>query len=92
VAVGIAKPVGSDIGVEAGLATVLVSVFAIFNGFERPVFGMLTDKLTPRNNFICSGCVCITPDVAGPYCAGIPTHFRHPLGLPGRWLAIAPTT
>jgi len=46
-AIGIAKPVGVDIGVEAGLATMLVGVFAVFNGFGRPVFGALTDKLTP---------------------------------------------
>ena len=53
-AIGIAKPVGIDVGVEAGLATMLVGVFAIFNGFGRPVFGTLTDKLTPRNTAIVS--------------------------------------
>ena len=53
-AIGIAKPVGVDIGVEAGLATMLVGVFAVFNGFGRPVFGALTDKLTPRNTAIVS--------------------------------------
>jgi predicted MFS family arabinose efflux permease len=53
-AIGIAKPVGIDIGVEAGLATMLVGAFAVFNGFGRPVFGTLTDKLTPRNTAMVS--------------------------------------
>jgi MFS family permease len=53
-AIGIAKPVGVDVGVEAGLATMLVGVFAIFNGFGRPVFGSLTDKLTPRTTAMLS--------------------------------------
>ena len=48
-AISIAKPVGTDVGVEAGLATLLVGFFAIFNGFGRPVFGAVTDKFTPRN-------------------------------------------
>ncbi|HSQ93131.1 MAG TPA: OFA family MFS transporter [Methanoregula sp.] len=48
-AISIAKPVGTDIGVEGGLAVILVGVFAIFNGFGRPVFGAITDKFNPRN-------------------------------------------
>ncbi len=48
-AISIAKPVGTDIGVEAGLAVMLVGVFAIFNGFGRPVFGAITDRFNPRN-------------------------------------------
>lgn len=45
--ISIAKPVGTDVGIEAGLATMLFGAFAVFNGFGRPVFGTLTDKLTP---------------------------------------------
>jgi MFS transporter, OFA family, oxalate/formate antiporter len=52
--IGIAKPVGTDVGLETGLATMLVGVFAIFNGFGRPVFGTLTDRLSPRNTAILS--------------------------------------
>lgn len=48
-AISIAKPVGTDIGIEAGLAVMLVGVFAIFNGFGRPVFGAVTDRFNPKN-------------------------------------------
>ncbi len=53
-AISIAKPVGTDIGVEAGIAVMLVGVFAVFNGFGRPVFGAITDRFSPRNAAILS--------------------------------------
>ena len=86
-AIGIAKPVGVDVGVEAGLATMLVGVFAVFNGFGRPVFGTLTDKLTPRNTamlILRSYCTGITTDLADPVRAGIHPCLCHSLGLPWR--------
>ena len=49
-AIGISSPVGQEVaGLSAGMAAVSVSVFAIFNGVGRPIFGWLTDKLSPRN-------------------------------------------
>ena len=51
---GIAKPVGTDIGVATGIATILVGIFAVFNGFGRPVFGGLTDRISPRNTAMVS--------------------------------------
>ena len=86
-AIGIAKPVGVDVGVEAGLATMLVGVFAIFNGFGRPVFGTLTDKLTPRNTamlILRTYRTGITAHLADPVRSGIYPCFRHSLGLPWR--------
>lgn len=54
-AIGISASVGREVvGLEAGTAAMLVSVFAIFNGIGRPIFGALTDKLTPRNAAIIS--------------------------------------
>jgi OFA family oxalate/formate antiporter-like MFS transporter len=53
-AISIAKPVGTEIGIATGLATMLVGFFAIFNGGGRPVFGALTDRFTPRNTAIVS--------------------------------------
>lgn len=48
-AISVAKPMGMDIGIEAGLTVMLVGVFAVFNGFGRPVFGAITDRFNPRN-------------------------------------------
>ncbi len=93
-AVGIAKPVGSDIGIEAGLATVLVGVFAIFNGFGRPVFGALTDKLTPRNTAMVSFVLIALVSVLMWQVPTVPVYilaFVVLWGCLGGWLAIAPT-
>jgi len=93
-AIGIAKPVGTDIGVEAGLATMLVGAFAVFNGFGRPVFGALTDKLTPRNTAMLS---FILIAFASLLLWQLPTvtvyiiAFAILWGCLGGWLAIAPT-
>lgn len=48
-AIGISSPVATDvIGLDAAIAARLVGVFAILNGLGRPVFGWLTDRITPR--------------------------------------------
>lgn len=48
-AIGISSPVGTEIiKLDAATAAMLVGIFAIFNGVGRPVFGWLTDKITPR--------------------------------------------
>jgi MFS family permease len=93
-AVGIAKPVGSDIGIETGLATLLVGVFAIFNGFGRPVFGALTDKLTPRNTAMVSFVMIAIVSVLMWQVPTVPVYilaFVVLWGCLGGWLAIAPT-
>jgi MFS family permease len=47
--IGIAKPFGLEVaGVGSTLATLAVSIFAIPNAVGRPLFGWLTDRLTPR--------------------------------------------
>jgi MFS family permease len=93
-AIGIAKPVGTDVGVEAGLATMLVGVFAIFNGFGRPVFGVLTDKLTPRNTAMISFVLIAFASLLIWLFASVPVYiiaFIILWGCLGGWLAIAPT-
>lgn len=93
-AIGIAKPVGVDVGVEAGLATMLVGVFAIFNGFGRPVFGALTDKLTPRNTAMISFVLIALASVLIMQIPSVPVYilvFVILWGCLGGWLAIAPT-
>jgi OFA family oxalate/formate antiporter-like MFS transporter len=94
-AVGIAKPVGSDIGIETGLATILVGVFAILNGFGRPVFGALTDRLTPRNTAMVSFVLLALVSVLMWQVHTVPVYilaFAVLWGCLGGWLAIAPTT
>ncbi|OPY36272.1 MAG: putative 3-hydroxyphenylpropionic transporter MhpT [Methanoregula sp. PtaU1.Bin051] len=94
-AISIAKPVGTDVGVAAGLATMLVGFFAIFNGGGRPVFGALTDRFTPRNTAILSFALLALASLILWQAPGIVTYvvaFAVLWGCLGGWLAIAPTT
>jgi len=94
-AIGISKPLGVEVGVEAALATTLVGVFAVFNGFGRPIFGFLTDRLTPRYTAVVSFIlialaallIMVMPSVTVYILA-----FAILWGCLGGWLAIAPTT
>jgi len=93
-AIGIAKPVGIDVGVETGLATMLVGAFAVFNGFGRPVFGTLTDKLTPRNTAMVSFVLIALASLLIWQIPSVPVYilvFAVLWGCLGGWLAIAPT-
>jgi OFA family oxalate/formate antiporter-like MFS transporter len=94
-AISIAKPVGTDMGIEAGLATFLVGFFAIFNGGGRPVFGALTDKLTPRNAAMVSFILIALASLLIWQIPIVPVYilaFAVLWGCLGGWLAIAPTT
>jgi len=54
-AIGISASVGKEvIGLDTGTAAFLVSIFAVFNGIGRPIFGALTDKITPKYSAILS--------------------------------------
>jgi MFS transporter, OFA family, oxalate/formate antiporter len=78
------------------MAALSVSVFAIFNGIGRPIFGWLTDKLTPRNTAVLSF-VLILAASALLYLWGKGNTFVYFLSFIilwmnlGGWLAIAPT-
>ncbi len=94
-AISIAKPVGTDVGVETGLATALVGVFAIFNGFGRPVFGTLTDRLTPRLTAMMSFGLIALVSLLMWQIPTVPVYliaFVVLWGCLGGWLAIAPTS
>lgn len=48
-AIGISSPVGTHvIRMDTATAAAMVGVFALFNGAGRPLFGWLTDRITPR--------------------------------------------
>jgi len=97
-AIGISKPVGQEvIMIESGLASALVGFFAIFNGGGRPIFGTLTDKLTPRNAAIVSFVLIALASVImwQMASAGATTLYIVAFAILwmclGGWLAIAPT-
>jgi MFS family permease len=96
-AIGIAKPVGLEVvGATAGaFLTSLTFPFALCNGLGRPIFGTLTDKLTPRNTAMLSyvlillACLLIYTNYASTTMYIIA--FAILWGCLGGWLAIAPT-
>ncbi|MEM3356679.1 MAG: MFS transporter, partial [Candidatus Bathyarchaeia archaeon] len=61
-AIGVSKPVGLEVAANAGISeaeisallTTLIIPFAFCNGFGRPIFGWITDKITPRKAAITS--------------------------------------
>ena len=94
-AISIAKPVGTDVGIETGLATMLVGFFAVFNGFGRPAFGALTDKFTPRNAALVSFVLIALASLMMWQVQSVLVYiiaFAMLWGCLGGWLAIAPTT
>ncbi len=49
-AIGVAAPVGQELfALDATSAAMFVSIFAVFNGIGRPIFGALVDKISARN-------------------------------------------
>jgi len=94
-AISITKPIGTEVGVEAGLATFLVGFFSIFNGFGRPFFGILTDLVTPRNATMVSFILIAAASILMWQIPTVPVYviaFALLWGCLGGWLAIAPTT
>lgn len=54
-AIGIASPVGTEVAkLDTTMAALAVSLFAVFNGLGRPIFGALTDKVGPKHAAIVS--------------------------------------
>ncbi len=96
-AIGISKPVGNEIiKISGETAATLVGVFAIFNAAGRPLFGFLTDKISPRNaailNLVMILIVSVIMIVAkeGDTLLYTISFIGFWLCL-GGWLAIAPT-
>jgi MFS family permease len=97
-AIGISSPVATGIiKLDAATAATLVGVFAIFNGGGRPLFGWITDKITPRYAAMISFVIILLASV-GMMFAGVGTTAVYVLCFAafwlclGGWLAIAPTS
>ena len=96
-AIGISKPVGLEVAKLApGLATLSVSIFAVFNGVGRPIFGWLTDRLSPRYTAVLSFALILLAS-AVLYLWGQGNIALYFIAFSilwlnlGGWLAIAPT-
>ena len=93
-AISIAKPVGTEVaGVDAGLATLLVGFFAIFNGAGRPAFGGLADRISPQKTAMLTFGLIAAASVLIWLAPGVPAYvvsFAVLWGCLGGWLAIAP--
>lgn len=101
-AIGVAKPAGLEVAANAGIAeadisaalTNLVLPFAFCNAVGRPIFGTLTDKLTPPRTAILSYVIIIVASVLMYTNPASITMYTIAFALLwlclGGWLAIAP--
>jgi MFS transporter, OFA family, oxalate/formate antiporter len=96
-AIGIASNVATDIvKLDKNTATAAVSIFAIFNGVGRPLFGWLTDRLKPKMAAIISYVMILVASIIMQNTgANQSFNYYFAFGLfwlsLGGWLAIAPT-
>jgi MFS transporter, OFA family, oxalate/formate antiporter len=96
-AVGIATNVGKEIiGLDTNTATASVSIFAIFNGVGRPIFGWLTDRIKPKMAAILSYVMILVASIVMLNTSkGQVVNYFFAFSLLwlslGGWLAIAPT-
>jgi MFS family permease len=101
-AIGIVGPVGKEVMTNAGMTATastaltfqLILPFAICNGIGRPIFGSLTDKLTPKNaailTFVGIIVACLLQYSMYSSVMAFIVAFCILWGCLGAWLAIAP--
>lgn len=97
-AIGISSPVGEEIiKIDPAWAASSVSLFALFNGGSRPLFGWLSDRFKPHHVAIASytliliACVMMANAQEGQVATYLIAFCLFWFCL-GGWLAIAPTT
>ncbi len=96
-AIGISADVGKEvIKLDKETAATAVSIFAIFNGVGRPIFGWLTDRLKPRRAAIISYVMILIASIVMINAkSGQNLNYFFAFALLwmslGGWLAIAPT-
>ncbi|TCK98477.1 MFS transporter [Natranaerovirga hydrolytica] len=96
--IGITVPVGQEIiGLSTREIAILMSVFAFFNAIGRPIFGLLTDRFSPRLSAILSFSMILLASILMVFAnKGTPIIFIVAFIIYwfnlGGWLAIAPTS
>jgi MFS transporter, OFA family, oxalate/formate antiporter len=97
-AIGISSPVGEEIiNIDPALAASSVSLFALFNGVSRPLFGWLCDRFKPHYLAMASytlviiACLLMISAQAGQVGRYLVAFCLFWFCL-GGWLAMAPTT
>lgn len=96
-AIGIASPFGIEIAkLDSTTATFSISLFSVFNGIGRPVFGVVSDKIGPKKSVLLSFCLVLAASAA-LYFFGEGNAFLYLVAFStlwmnlGGWLAMAPT-
>ncbi|OUC15755.1 MAG: MFS transporter [Alkalinema sp. CACIAM 70d] len=96
-AIGISSPVGGEIiAINPTVAASSVSLFALFNGISRPLFGWLCDRFKPHYVAILSyiltliACILMMKAQAGQVVTYLTAFCLFWFCL-GGWLAMAPT-
>lgn len=96
-AIGISSPVGEEmINIEPTVAARSVSLFALFNGASRPLFGWLSDRYRPHYVAIASytliliACILMVNAQEGQVAVYLVAFCLFWFCL-GGWLALAPT-
>jgi MFS transporter, OFA family, oxalate/formate antiporter len=97
-AMGIAAPVAQElVQLDANQAAWCVSLFALSNGMNRPLFGWLTDRYSPKQAALASyGLIVVASGlmltVQGGQVVPYLLAFCGITAALGGWIAIAPTT
>lgn len=96
-AIGIASPFGIEVAkLDATMAAFSISLFSVFNGVGRPLFGVITDRVAPRNSALLSFGLIFTSSIV-LYVFGEGNLFVYLVFFSilwlnlGGWLAMAPT-
>ncbi len=97
-AIGIASPVGTEIAkLDATTAALAVSLFAVFNGLGRPIFGAITDKMGPKHTAMLSFTLILAASLSMSF-FGYENAMLYLAAFCvlwmclGGWLALAPTS
>lgn len=97
-AIGISGPVGEEmIKIDPAVAASSVSLFALFNGISRPLFGWLSDRFKPHYvaitiyTLILMACILMANAQEGQVATYLVAFCLFWFCL-GGWLAMAPTT